>query len=470
MAQGHTIPLLDLSRALSRRDLKVTIITTPSNAHTIVPYISKYSNIHLREIPFPKVHGLPEGCENMSQTFSSDHLLPFLNATKLLREPFEATLRDMCQVDQDRPTCVISDSFLGWTNALCQSLGLPRVVFHGMGVFSMTVKKSMVIYQTHSKSVKGNYSDDDVLEVKGVDLPFHLKRADLPNSLRETDCRVSEFFTEAERSDLGSWAVIANSFMELDKDYVLPLESLYGNGTRVFCLGPLFLYDQMEGDGNIGPNGPDPSEEWADWLNQRVDQEKYVLYVSFGSQAKLCDEQLDELAYGLEKSGVDYIWVVRSKTWSPPSGLISGGVTKGLIVRQWVDQKWVLAHRAVGGFLSHSGWNSTLESLGYGVPILAWPMQAEQHLNAKYLVEGLKVGIGLPSASARDGRIVRREEIREGVEELMRGVRGKQAREKAIELGRMAKRAIQVGGSSYSHLNEIIQRVKEEKLRVDSVS
>ncbi|POO03850.1 UDP-glucuronosyl/UDP-glucosyltransferase [Trema orientale] len=234
MAQGHAIPLLDLSRALSRRGLKVTIITTPSNADTITPYVSKHPNIHLREIPFPKIQGLPEGCENMSQTFSRDHLLPFLNATKLLKDPFEATLRDMCRLDQDWPTCLISDSFLGWTNPLCRDLGLPRLVFHGMGIFSMVVKKSISIYQTHFVKDKGKWSDDDVLDVKGVDLSFDLKRGDLPKSLRETDCRVSEFFSEAERSDLGSWAVIGNSFMELDKDYVSHWSPCMGMGLGHF--------------------------------------------------------------------------------------------------------------------------------------------------------------------------------------------------------------------------------------------
>ncbi|KAH7524258.1 hypothetical protein FEM48_Zijuj06G0100200 [Ziziphus jujuba var. spinosa] len=86
MAQGHTIPLLDLSKALSSRGVKVTILTTTSNSSSIKSYISEYSNtvIIIKEIPFPKVEGLPKGCENMSHIFSPNHILPFYNATRLL--------------------------------------------------------------------------------------------------------------------------------------------------------------------------------------------------------------------------------------------------------------------------------------------------------------------------------------------------------------------------------------------------
>lgn len=92
-----------------------------------------------------------------------------------------------------------------------------------------------------------------------------------------------------------------------------------------------------------------------------------------------------------------------------------------------------------------------------GVPTLAWPMQAEQHLNAKYLVEELKVGLRVPNFS-RDGNLVERETISKGVRELMGGKRGKQAREKATELGKMAKRAVQVGGSSYKSLDNFFNK------------
>ncbi|KAF3943095.1 hypothetical protein CMV_030313 [Castanea mollissima] len=448
MAQGHTMPLLDLSKALSCQGLKVTIITTPSNSSSISSYISRYSNIHLKEIPFPQVQELPKGCENMSELHSLDQLFLFCNATKQLQEPFEETLRDMSKL-QDPPTCVISDSFLGWTNASCCNFGIPRLVFHGMGVFAMAVRKSLSIHQNH----RWMKSDTESVDVKGVQLCFALTKSDLPNSLRQMDTFLSQFYVEAEKSDLGSWGVIVNSFSELEKDHVASLESLYGNDTRAWCVGPLFLYDQME-RASIGPNGPNPYREWTNWLNQH-EREKSVIYVSFGSQAYLSDNQLNELAYGLELSGKDYICVVKSNNWDPPRDIKKG---RELFLKDWVDQKWVLTHKAIGGFLSHCGWNSVLESLSMGVPILAWPMQNEQHLSAKFLVEEIKAGLQLPTVT-RDGNTVRREVIGEAVKELMGGENGKRVRDKAIKIGKMAKRAVQVGGSSYKCLNELIDQL-----------
>jgi hypothetical protein len=440
MAQGHTIPLLDLAKLLSRRGFKVTILTTPSNASSISSYTSQFSNIHLKEISFPQVQGLPKGCENMSQ-LSRDHLIQFFKATKLLQQPFEKTLEDMSKV-QDPPVCVFSDSFLGWTNESCRVFGIPRFVFHGMGVLPMAIKKSLLIHQTYKVE-----SDEIPLVVKGVQLGFTLTKQDLPKSIRETDINISQFFLDAEKSDIGSWGVIANSFFELEKDHVSSLESMYGNETKVWCVGPLFLYDQI---------GPNPSTIWAQWLNQKVG-ENSVIYVSFGSLADLSEAQLDELAYGLELSGHDYFLIVRSKNWNPPCEINGDG--RGLIVREWVDQRWILAHEAIGGFLSHCGWNSVLESLSVGVPILAWPMGAEQHLNAKYLVEELKVGVQVPNLK-RDQVIVRREVICEGVKELMGGEKGLKARKKAVEFGRMAIRSVEVGGSSYNNLDKLVDQIR----------
>ncbi|XP_060673098.1 probable UDP-glucosyl transferase 73B6 [Ziziphus jujuba] len=161
----------------------------------------------------------------------------------------------------DQPACVISDSFLGWTNASCRRFGIPRLTFHGMGAFAMAVKKSLSIYQTHREGVD---SDSTIRNVEGVQLPFVLTTSDLPNSLRETNGEISRFFLDAEISDLGSWGVIANTIYELEKDHVGSLLSLYDNQTMAFCIGPLFLLH-----GQILKE-PNPFPTWANWLNQQV--------------------------------------------------------------------------------------------------------------------------------------------------------------------------------------------------------
>ncbi|KAF8389311.1 hypothetical protein HHK36_026004 [Tetracentron sinense] len=445
MAQGHTLPLLDLSKALLCRGIKVTIITTPSNAPTILQYIPKQPLISLTVIPFPVVEGLPKGCENTSHLPSMDLMPSFLTATMELQQPFERILREMSDTGC-LPICVISDFFLGWTLVTCRLFGVPRLVFTGMGVLSMAITKTA----WEQKPNLISKSDSDTLDLPGLTLPFALTRADLPDSFRVPDCDDSfhRFISAVGHYDAGSWGVIVNSFTELEGVHVSALESFIENGGKAWCVGPILLYDEM-GYGSASDN-----QLYIQWLDEQAVSGS-VIYVSFGSQAHVSDTQLDELAFGLHKSGHRFILVIRSKTWTPPDGLEEISKEKGLIVRDWVDQRRILAHPATGGFLSHCGWNSVLESLSMGVPLLAWPMMAEQRLNAKIVVEGFEVGMCVPFGE-KSG-LVGREAICDVVRELMGGEKGRKARERVEVVGRMAKKAVQKGGSSDNSLTELIE-------------
>ncbi|KAJ6743802.1 GLYCOSYLTRANSFERASE [Salix viminalis] len=433
MAQGHTLPLLDLSKALSRRQIKVTIITTPSNAKSIAKYVPHHPDIHLNEIPFPAVDGLPKGCENTSQLPSMEFFLPFLRATKQLRKPFEQVLETM-------------------------ALGVPRLVFHGMSVLSMAIYKSSWVNAAQISSL----SVLDPVDLPGMKLPFTLTKADLEtlNSSNHDDHPMSHFLKEVAEADANSWGVIINSFEELEKDHIPSLESFYMNGARTWCLGPLFLYEKMEeGPEKSFSQNQDHSVS-TQWLNEQSTPDS-VIYVSFGTQADVSDSQLDEVAFGLEESGFPFLWAVRSKTWSLPSGMEEKIKNRGLIVSEWVDQRQILSHHAVGGFLSHCGWNSVLESVVAGVPILAWPMIADQFLNAKLIVNGAGAGIGVGRVRDQGTEtLVSRQSIAEGVEELMGGQEGRSARERAEALGTVARTAVQKGGSSHDTLSKFIDQLR----------
>ncbi|KAF9681361.1 hypothetical protein SADUNF_Sadunf06G0217900 [Salix dunnii] len=375
MAQGHTLPLLDLSKALSRQQIKVTIITTPSNAKSIAKYVPNHPDIHLNEILFPAVDGLPKGCENTSQLPSMEFFLPFLRATKQLRKPFEQVLETMIKSNAP-PLCVISDFFLGFTLASCQALGVPRLVFHGMSVLSMAIYKSCWV----NAAQKNSMSVLDPVDLLGIKLPFTLTKADLPaetlNSSNHDD-PMSQFIKEVAEADANSWGVIINSFDELEKDHIPSFESFYMNGARAWCLGPLFLFEKMEEGLEKSLNQNQNPSVSTQWLNEQSTQDS-VIYVSFGTQADVSDSQLDEVAFGLEESGFPFLWVVRSKTWSLPS-------------------------------------SETLVS---------------------------------------------RRSIAEGVEELMGGQEGRNARERAEALGTAARTAVQKGGSSHDTLSKFIDQLR----------
>ncbi|KAG5225033.1 hypothetical protein OIU76_027614 [Salix suchowensis] len=454
MAQGHTLPLLDLSKALSQQQIKVTIITTPSNAKSMAKTISNHPTISLVEIPFPTVDGLPKDCENTSQLPSMEFHLPFLLATKQLRKPFEQVLQTMVE-SKTPPICVISDFFLGWTLASCQALGVPRLVFHGMGILSMSITKST---WSHAQQLE-SMSMIDPLDLPGMKLPFTLTKSDLPGSINlpNHDEMFYQFIQEVGEADAKSWGVVVNSFEELEKSHIPAFESFYINGAKAWCLGPLCLYGKMGSNKSTNQNHSCTSTQW---LADQVKPDS-VIYVSFGTQADVSDSQLDEVAFALEESGFPFLWVVRSKTWSLPAGLEEKVKGRGLIAREWVDQSQILSHRAIGGFLSHCGWNSVLESVSAGVPVLAWPMIAEQSLNAKLLVDGLGAGISVKRVQNPVAKIlVSRQDICEGVEELMGGSRGRSARERVQALGRVARRAVQKGGSSHDTLNKLIDKLR----------
>ncbi|KAK9141439.1 hypothetical protein Syun_010839 [Stephania yunnanensis] len=445
MAHGHTIPMLHLSKALSRRGVEVTVITTPSNAPSLLPHIAKHPKVQLHQIPFPSSLG---SCENST----ANHLPAFLQASRGLQEPFDHLLRHLSEAGR-LPTCVISDFFLGWTLSSCRAYGIPRLVFHGMGVLSMAISKTIWTTMPHLKAS----SDTDPLHMPNLDLPFTLSRADLSDMLSAPthDDAFSKFVSETGEADVDSWGVIVNSFLEMESAHVASFEAFYRRrGAKAWCVGPLSLIDQEEEEEE------EEEEEcyYMRWMReQAVSSSSSVVYAAFGTQAQVSDEQLEEVAQGLRMSGYAFMLVVRSKTWKPQPQPNNNG---GLIVSEWVDQRRILGHRAIGGFMSHCGWNSVMESLSAGVPILAWPMTADQPQNAKLVVDGLGAGVWMPNYyNNKTSVIIGRESIRDGVRKLMEG--SSSLKERAQALSRAARHAVQEGGSSYHTITALLHNLRQ---------
>jgi len=191
-----------------------------------------------------------------------------------------------------------------------------------------------------------------------------------------------------------------------------------------------------------------------------------VLFVSFGSGGVLPKTQVTELALGLEASRHRFLWVLRSTPLrsfksgekAEPLELLPEGFEirtrdQGLVVPSWAPQIPVLSHPSTGGFLCHCGWNSTLESISHGVPMIAWPLFAEQRMNKFLLVNEFQVAI---EAKMESDGFVRREEVERAVRELMEGEGGKSIRARAKELKEAANTALQGGGSSYTAMAAVV--------------
>ncbi|XP_062028571.1 hydroquinone glucosyltransferase-like [Rosa rugosa] len=182
------------------------------------------------------------------------------------------------------------------------------------------------------------------------------------------------------------------------------------------------------------------------WLDRQL--KGSVLFVSFGSGGTLTTEQMNELALGHEMSRVKFLWVSRSPNEKQnatffgargsndplsflPEGFLERTKDVGLVVTCWAPQVQILSHRLTGGFLTHCGWNSTLESIVHGVPLIAWPLYAEQKMNAVLLAEDLKVAWRV---KVNEKGIVQCQEISKYAEGLIEGDEGRVLKKKMMEL------------------------------------
>ncbi|RVX15258.1 Anthocyanidin 3-O-glucosyltransferase 5 [Vitis vinifera] len=133
-----------------------------------------------------------------------------------------------------------------------------------------------------------------------------------------------------------------------------------------------------------------------------------------------------------------------------PQGFMERIQEVGLVIPSWAPQVAVLRHPSTGGFLSHCGWNSTLESISHGVPMIAWPLYAEQRMNATMLTE--EVGVAARPVVGEGKNVVEREEIERVV---MEGEEGKEMRRRVRELQSSALATLKPGGPSFESLSEV---------------
>uniref|UniRef100_J3ML53 Uncharacterized protein n=2 Tax=Oryza brachyantha TaxID=4533 RepID=J3ML53_ORYBR len=242
----------------------------------------------------------------------------------------------------------------------------------------------------------------------------------------------------------------------------------------VYPIGPVLSL----GSGNAKDN-PKPPHECIAWLDGQPPAS--VVFLCFGSMGWFEAPQVVEITAALERSGHRFLWVLRgpppaaeSGAGAPdgsehptdanldellPDGFLERTRGRGLVWPTWAPQKDILAHRAVGGFVTHGGWNSVLESLWHGVPMAPWPLYAEQHLNAFELVADMGVAVPLKVDTKRDN-FVEAAELERAVRSLMEhgassGEEGRKAREKAAEMKAVCRSAVAEGGSSHAALRRL---------------
>jgi cis-zeatin O-glucosyltransferase len=204
-----------------------------------------------------------------------------------------------------------------------------------------------------------------------------------------------------------------------------------------------------------------------EWLDKQA--KNTVIYVSFGTTTTFDDEQIKELAIGLRESKKKFIWVLRDgdkgdvfngeeRRAELPKGYENSVDGIGLVVRDWAPQLEILAHPATGGFMSHCGWNSCMESISMGVPIAAWPMHSDQPRNTVLITEVLKIGIVVKDWAQRD-EIVTSKIVGSAVNRLMASTEGDEMRKRAAEMGGSVRGSVAEGGVSRMEMESFIAHI-----------
>ncbi|PPS03703.1 hypothetical protein GOBAR_AA16955 [Gossypium barbadense] len=271
----------------------------------------------------------------------------------------------------------------------------------------------------------------------------NIRIRDLPSFVRTTDpndIMLNFAATESERSAKAS-AIIVNTFDELEHDVVKALSSIF---PKLYTTWPLHLLSTTS----------HKEPQCLQWLDSK--EPKSVVYVNFGSITVMTANQLVEFAWGLANSKQPFFWIIRPDLVRGDSAVLPPEFTEETkersLMASWCLQESVLNHTAIGGFLTHSGWNSTIESISSGVPMISWPFFAEQQTNCRFACTQWGIGMEIDND-------VKRDEVEKLVRELMEGVKGMEMREKAMEFKKKAEEAAMLNGPSFVNLENLIKEV-----------
>ncbi|KAH9602471.1 hypothetical protein KSS87_001062 [Heliosperma pusillum] len=410
--QGHVTPMMHLANLLYDKGFSITVIQTT------------YNPLNPTKFPYLTFHSLEDGLsEAYSKCPPPDSFKVLADMNSACTEPFRNCISQIlkdatAETDQDPVTCLIADPMFMFAGVVADSFNLPRIALRTGALLTFIVYNSL-----------------STLREKGY-FPLNGKKLhNLPSlpRLRQKPLRTSQ-------------GMICNTFEELEKASIANLEQILP--FPIFPIGPIHKYLPAS---QVSIWTEDKTS--IAWLNTKAPRS--VLYVSFGSVAAISEAEFLEVACGLADSEQPFLWVVRSgliqgsdDSYTLPEGYEDIVSKRGHIVR-WAPQAEVLSHPAVGGFWTHSGWNSTMESICEGVPMLCLPFFGDQSMNARYVSEEWKIGLQLEKG-------MKSEDITKAIRKLMVEEEGKEMRNRITCLKEKADVCLKEGHSSHKHLDELI--------------
>ncbi|KAL5855459.1 hypothetical protein ACOSQ4_005261 [Xanthoceras sorbifolium] len=455
--QGHVNPLLRLGKRLASKGLLVTFSTTES----IGKEMRKASNITDDPVPvgdgYIRFEFFEDGWdENEPRRQDLDQYL--LQLELVGKELIPRMIRK--HAEQDRPvSCLINNPFIPWVSDVAESLGLPSAMLWVQSCACFTA-----YYHYYHGLVPFPSEKDPEIDVQLPCMPL-LKYDEVPSFLYPTTP-----YPFLRRAILGQYnkldkpfCILMETFQELEPEIIEYMSKI----CPIKPVGPLFKNPKAANSAVRGDFMK--ADDCMEWLDSKPASS--VVYISFGSVVYLKQEQVDEISYGLLNSGVSFLWVMKPPPKDAgldllvlPDGFLEKVGDKGKVV-QWSPQEKVLAHPSVACFVTHCGWNSTMESLSSGMPVIAFPQWGDQVTDAVYLVDVFKTGIRMCRGKAED-RIILREEVEKCLLEATTGPKAAEMKQIALKWKAAAEEAVADRGSSDRNIQAFVDEVKKRSVEV----
>ncbi|KAL1544729.1 7-deoxyloganetic acid glucosyltransferase [Salvia divinorum] len=444
--QGPINSMLKLAEMLCLRQIKVTFIITQHiqrrlfDSSTIQTYMTtKYGDaFSFQAIP----DGLPEEHPRTIREFSE--LLGSLSAVAPLILHQTVSVWEI--------SCIVAEGILSFATDIATQIGVPLFYFDTCSASALWAIMCLPqLIQAGELPFKDDNLDEIIRNAPGME--GVMRRRDLPSFCRDInleDLEVKLLLKQARLMPL-SQGIILNTFHQLDAPLLSHMLKLFPN---IYAIGPLHALLQTQASQNSSSSILPEDMSCISWLDKQPSQS--VVYVSIGSLALMTKDQFLEFWFGLVNSGMRFLLVQRPGSVAGlddgiPVELLEATRERGYVV-SWVPQQEVLDHPAVGGFLSHCGWNSILESLVAGKPMICWPHHFDQQVNSRYVGEVWKVGLDMKDSC---DRVVVEKMVREVME-----LRKDEFLKRARKLSEAARGSVGEGGSSAKDLDRFIDDIK----------
>nr|GMD56256.1 UDP-glycosyltransferase 83A1-like [Ipomoea batatas]GME11392.1 UDP-glycosyltransferase 83A1-like [Ipomoea batatas] len=438
-AQGHVIPTMELCLCLVKHGCKVTFVNTEFNHNRIIKSMSEADNV-MNLVSVPDGLGVEEDRNDTKKLAEA--------VFKVVPGKVEALIRKINESDENRVSCVIADENLGWALDLAKKLGLQRVAFWTASAASLAMMFN--VPKLVDDGIVGN--NGEILKkqsIKLLPLMPDMNSTDLLwNCFSDPGLQRLVFdlaFINNESVKAAEW-IICNSSQVMEYE-------VFAAYPKLIPIGPLLASNRL---GKTSGHFWQEDTNCLKWLD--LQPLNSVIYVAFGSHTIFNMAEFQELALGLELTNRPFLWVVRQgfieEAGNPyPEGFIDRTRNRGLLV-EWAPQQKVLAHPSLGCFLSHCGWNSTIEGVSNALPFLCWPYFADQLFNKSYICDVWKIGLGF---DRNENGVIGRQEIKKKVEQLFGDENFKT---RAVDLQGEVLSSVKKGGSSYRNFSSLVNWIK----------